>query len=74
MTEFSSQVLQKVAPLFPRLEVEDLMPFLLNSRAVNAFDAVMLAVESANFSTQTSEPIDSCLIVSTLRSYGGYFS
>ena len=65
MTEFSSRVLQKVALLFPRLEVEDLMPFLLNSRAVNAFDAVMLAVE--NVPMTNYEGVDRLTVVGPLK-------
>ena len=64
MSELIPQMLQKAIEVIPGVRESDLMPFLLNSRALNAYDAVMLVASSANISSQQSDPVDPCLIVS----------
>ena len=46
MTSFHNQLLSKTLDLFPFLTEEDLKPYLLHSRATNAYDAVTLLARS----------------------------
>ena len=46
MTSFHSQLLSKALDLYPSLTEEDLRPYLLHSRATNAYDAVTLLAQS----------------------------
>ncbi len=46
MDEFHSQLVSKALDLFPSLTEEDLKPYLLRSRATNAYDAVTLLARS----------------------------
>ena len=46
MTSFHSQLLSKALELYPSLTEEDLKPYLLRSRATNAYDAVTLLAQS----------------------------
>ena len=46
MTSFHNQLLSKTLDLFPFLTEEDLKPYLLHSRAINAYDAVTLLARS----------------------------
>ena len=48
MTSFHSQVLSKALDLYPSLSEEDLKPYLLRSRATNAYDAVTLLARSTD--------------------------
>ena len=44
--EFHGQLVSKALYLFPSLTEEDLKPYLLRSRATNAYDAVTLLARS----------------------------
>ena len=46
MTSFHNQLLSKTLDLFPFLTEKDLKPYLLHSRATNAYDAVTLLARS----------------------------
>ena len=50
LDEFHSQLVSKALALFPSLTEEDLQPYLLRSRASNAYDAVTLLAESVDMS------------------------
>lgn len=66
MSEFLPRLSSKMTELFPGSEHLDLLPFLLNSRAVSAYDAVMLLVNSVTSSFKKSEdPLNPCLLVSS---------
>lgn len=69
MSYFVSKLSEKVTEFFPNFELADLLPFLLNSRAVNAYDAVMLVANSVDFTLERSTPLDTCLIVSHFTQY-----
>ena len=47
MREFHSQLTSKAVDLFPSLTEDDLKPYLLRSRATNAYDGVTLLARSA---------------------------
>ena len=65
MSDFVSRLFDKTAELFPSLLLDDLIPFLLNSRAVSAYDAVMLLANSATSASQAymSDHLNGCLMV-----------
>ena len=65
MSVFYEELMSKAQELFPHLETSELTSFLLNSRAISAYDAVALIVHNLVSSSQASEPLDPCLIVST---------
>ena len=48
MNDFHSQLLTKAVDLFPSLTEENLKPYLLRSRATNAYDAVTLLAKSVD--------------------------
>ena len=58
MGEFHSQLLSKALDLFPLLTEEDLKPYLLHSRAANAYDAVTLLAQSVGVTFEQGR--DSC--------------
>lgn len=69
MSDFLPRLMAKVTELFPNLEQVDVLPYLLNSRAVSAYDAVMLLVHSVTSSFEMSEdPLNPCLLVSVCNS------
>lgn len=61
LSDFNSKLLDKAKMVFPALQNEDLTPFLLNSRAVSAYDAVIL-LQAISVGSATNL---SCLIVSS---------
>lgn len=63
MSEFVPRLLNKARVLFPDLQHIDLFPFILNSRAVSAYDAVLL-IEKSIRSNSSQDALFSCLQVS----------
>jgi hypothetical protein len=57
--EFHSQLVSKALDLFPSLTEEDLKPYLLRSRATNAYDAVTLLARSVGVAFNQPDG-DSC--------------
>ena len=55
LNDFHSQLMSKALDLFPSLTEEDLKPYLLRSRAANAYDAVTLLARSVNVAFEESE-------------------
>ena len=59
--EFHSHLLSKALDLFPSLTEEDLKPYLLRSRATNAYDAVSLLAQSVGMAfDQQPQGEESC--------------
>ena len=58
LNEFHSQLVSKALDLFPSLTEEDLKPYLLRSRATNAYDAVTLLARSVGVAFEQSQ--ESC--------------
>ena len=58
LNEFHSQLVSTALDLFPSLTEEDLKPYLLRSRATNAYDAVTLLARSVGVAFEQSQ--DSC--------------
>ena len=48
LDDFHSKLVNKALELFPPLTEEDLKPYLLRSRATNAYDAVTLLARSVD--------------------------
>lgn len=71
MGEFHSLLLKKMLKLFPSLIEEDLKPYLLHSRATNAYDAVTLLAKSV--SVAFDQGGDTCTDTSTIRRALDYF-
>ena len=46
LSDFHAKLIAKALDLFPSLTEEDLKPYLLRSRATNAYDAVTLLAKS----------------------------
>ena len=63
MSEFVPRLLNKTVLLFPDLQDIDLIPFILNSRAVSAYDAVLLLEKSIK-SNSSQDSLFACLQVS----------
>ncbi len=59
MGEFHSQLMSKAIDLYPSLNEEDLKPYLLRSRATNAYDAVTLLARSVGVAFNQPDG-DSC--------------
>ena len=59
LDEFYRQLIAKSHDLFPSLTEEDLKPYLLRSRATNAYDAVTLLAKSVGVAL-TERGGDSC--------------
>ena len=65
LEDFHSQLLSKAADLFPSLTEEDLKPYLLRSRATNAYDAVTLLAKSVDVAFKQGG--DSCTNISIIQ-------
>ena len=61
LDEFHGKLIDKTIELFPSLTVEHLKPYLLRSRATNAYDAVTLLAKSVDVAINQSGDIDVCL-------------
>ena len=48
MDDFHGKLVSKALEIFPSLTEEDLKPYLLHSRATNAYDAVTLLARSVD--------------------------
>ena len=59
LNDFHSLLLSKALDLFPSLTEEDLKPYLLRSRATNAYDAVVLLAQSVGVALKQSQ--SSCI-------------
>ena len=60
MNDFHSQLMSKALDLFPSLTGEDLKPYLLRSRAINAYDAVTLLARSVGVAFEQHQGEESC--------------
>ena len=58
MSEFIPRIIQKAQELLPNVQESDLMSFLLNSRAISAYDSVMLVASSVNISSKQQQAVD----------------
>ena len=65
LADFHSQLLTKAVDLFPSLTEEDLKPYLLRSRATNAYDAVTLLAKSVDVAFKQGG--DSCTDTTLIR-------
>ena len=65
MREFHSKLVAKTLDLFPSLTEEDLRPYLLRSRATNAYDAVTLLARSVGVAF--GQGGDRCTAVSVIQ-------
>ena len=65
MDEFHDQLIAKSLDLFPSLTEEDLKPYLLRSRATNAYDAVTLLAKSVGVAFDQGG--DSCTNTSLIQ-------
>ena len=61
LKEFHEQLIAKALDLFPSLTEEDLKPYLLRSRATNAYDAVTLLARSVGVAFDQHQRSESCL-------------
>ena len=59
LDEFHGKLIAKAVDLFPSLTEEDLKPYLLRSRATNAYDAVTLLAKSIDMALNQSG--DGCI-------------
>ena len=55
MSDFHAKVIAEALKLFPSLTEEDLKPYLLHSRATNAYDAVTLLAKSVGVAFNQGE-------------------
>ena len=65
LDEFHRQLIAKSHDLFPSLTEEDLKPYLLRSRATNAYDAVTLLAKSVGVAFDQGG--DSCVNTSLVQ-------
>ena len=65
LNDFHSQLLSKALDLFPSLTEEDLKPYLLRSRAANAYDAVTLLARSIGVAFEESE--NNCIDINLVQ-------
>ena len=67
LNEFHSQLVSKALALFPSLTEEDLQPYLLRSRASNAYDAVTLLAKSVGIAFNEHQSRDDLVIRDTIQ-------
>jgi hypothetical protein len=67
LDEFHSQVVPKALDLFPSLTEEDLKPYLLRSRATNAYDTVTLLARSVGVAFNQASGGAECSNVSAIQ-------
>ena len=60
LDEFHRELIAKSHDLFPSLTEEDLKPYLLRSRATNAYDAITLLAKSVG-AAFTEQSGDNCI-------------
>ena len=65
LDDFHSKLVNKALELFPPLTEEDLKPYLLRSRATNAYDAVTLLARSVDVAFDQGG--DSCTNTSLIQ-------
>ena len=65
LDDFHSKLVDKALDLFPSLTEEDLKPYLLHSRATNAYDAVTLLAQSVDIAFDQGG--DSCTNTSLIQ-------
>ena len=65
LNEFHSQLMAKTLDLFPSLTEEDLKPYLLRSRATNAYDVVTLLARSVGVAFEQGG--DNCTDINVIQ-------